>query len=318
MAGAGGRRRSSAGARRRRRRRRRAPPATEPSACTRASPSKPSNFTCLTVTSAVPWLATMTDTFTGCPGTTTPSSASASTRMPLATSVACWNSRSFWRRRKSISKRAAVVERPSCRSSTAQDADGVQAGEQRRAASRASLSLSNFFCAACTAGGDGGQARRRDPSAGGRRRTSRGRRCSCRRRRTASARPAPSGRESSTRRAGRSPPTARAARAAAPAPGTCACCALRCRSPSRSCRAADRTRPDRRGTRARSPAWLPPPGPADGEVELLRLPRPQAVLDLFRVLRRVAGQLERLARQDRGQRVMRVLAGSERRRRHAR
>src|SRR5262245_14868553 len=38
---------------------------------------KPSNFTCLIATSALPRLATMTFTFTGCPGTTTPASARA-------------------------------------------------------------------------------------------------------------------------------------------------------------------------------------------------------------------------------------------------
>ena len=40
-----------------------------------------------------PRFATMTSTFTSCPGTTTPSSASASILMPLASMAACWNSR---------------------------------------------------------------------------------------------------------------------------------------------------------------------------------------------------------------------------------
>jgi hypothetical protein len=60
-----------------------------------ASAAKPRNRTCLTVTSAAPRLATITFTFTACPGTTTPSSASASTLMPFASNAACWNSSSF-------------------------------------------------------------------------------------------------------------------------------------------------------------------------------------------------------------------------------
>src|ERR1700736_6464978 len=40
-----------------------------------ASPSNPPNVTCFTVTSAAPRLATMTFTFTGWPGTTTPAAA---------------------------------------------------------------------------------------------------------------------------------------------------------------------------------------------------------------------------------------------------
>ena len=60
---------------------------------------KPLNRTSFTVTSAAPRLATIVVTFTGCPGTTTPSSASVSMRTLSARRIASWNSRSFCARR---------------------------------------------------------------------------------------------------------------------------------------------------------------------------------------------------------------------------
>ena len=88
--------------------------------------------------------------------------------------------------------------------------------------------------------------------------------------------------------------TARAAAAAATCPGTCASSAPRGRAPRRCGRARHRTR---RGRASAGPACAAAAAGANDVSSVqkyaARLPRPQAFLDLFGILRRIGGGAER-------------------------
>ena len=251
-----------------------------------ASLAKPSNLICLTATSVAPRFATTSDTRHVLPrhddavvGQRLDADPARGNEPPAGTRVpsGAGGTRSrTGRSRRAPGRGAGRAPRERC-------------GVRRRAAAAvaSSLRVSNFFCAACTARGHGGeavgQALRR--LGAGELRQARDRRVDAVEQR--SFRRAASGRGSWIRPAGRSASTVPAARATAPCPGTCACCALRCRCPRRSCRAArsyidELTRVSFVPTASRLAREAEP----GALVELLRLPRPQPVLDLLGILRR--------------------------------